>query len=100
IRDDLVTGVQTCALPIYGASARWFVGMPAGFRAGSLPGTVGGFFRRRIAGGVRMDGRRLALRLAGGSRNVFGLLGGARVRASGEIGRASCRDRGLIWVGR
>src|SRR5262249_59845864 len=63
IRDWSVTGVQTCALPI------WEKARPEG--TGSSPGTT-----------------RAAARPAGGPR-----------RRCAEIGRASCRERGEIWVG-
>src|SRR5438552_13253159 len=74
IRYDLVTGVQTCALPICREPAR------RGLGAG---GAVGGqACRPDPAGGGRRAG---AARRAG--------------RALREIGRASCRERGENSVG-
>src|SRR5205823_9790374 len=76
IRDKLVTGVQTCALPIWGGRARR--------RRGD---------RRRAARGPPGTSRRPARRplplcpalpLAGGA---------GPCRAAAQIGRASCRER-------
>src|SRR5690348_7434164 len=67
IRDGRVTGVQTCALPIWaiwpGFAAAWRGNcaiMAAGSPRSAFPTTIGVFY--------------------------------------GEIGRASCRERVLIWV--
>src|SRR5690625_7926745 len=68
IRDGHVTGVQTCALPI--------------FRAGFVPGILTGP-RRRVRAGALLRVRTL-LRV------------GALPRPGHEIGRASCRER--VWV--
>src|SRR5258708_39323359 len=72
IRDDLVTGVQTCALPISGG----FSG--AAFAAGVTAGGLGeaGFVAGITAGWVDEAG--FVPRLAVGA---------------GEIGRAACRER-------
>src|SRR5207253_8397525 len=73
IRDGHVTGVQTCALPI---SRR-----PSG-RAAEVA--------RRLV--LTVDGRRVALAPVG-----RGLI--AHPAGQGEIGRASCRERGERWGG-
>src|SRR5690554_7753809 len=78
IRDADVTGVQTCALPIYGQSGR------AG-RGGSItPYLLPAYVTRR----VRPDriGHVTGIMSAG---ITVGLLG-----SRAEIGRASCRERG------
>src|SRR5207244_6541022 len=90
IRDDLVTGVQTCALPIWiGVAIRFIadvdddVSLLAGEDAlDALPIVHG--LSQRIGGGV--------LAIAGGivvfqhANQLVGL----------EIGRASCRER--VWT--
>src|SRR5207247_7289154 len=87
IRDPLVTGVQTCALPI--------LGVPEG--AGSVtPGNparrpVGA---RSLARAARGAARRSARGQAVRPRRAL------RIRREGrglEIGRASWRERGEVW---
>src|SRR5690625_5774297 len=77
IRDGHVTGVQTCALPISGAAA-----------AARAPRRTDRREPRphRGAGPPRCGASRCAGRRAAGGP------------ASGEIGRASCRERGEITV--
>src|SRR5207244_8983781 len=90
IRDDLVTGVQTCALPI---SRRWSLShyhylyhRPYGSpEIGEQPAPV-----TEVA--VAEDGRRVALTLAElVPFEIYELH--ARDIVDGEIGRASCRGR-------
>src|SRR2546430_13321958 len=86
IRDLTVTGVQTCALPIYRrevALRRLALGRGR-VRGGGARPRVG---RARAGGsyGLRARGARPALGTARG-----------RARAGGEIGRASWRGRGWI----
>src|SRR5207244_5453096 len=93
IRDDLVTGVQTCALPIYTADRGAREGRadpPAPPRDRRTP-----LRRRRVPPYLRVRHRprgrshpRRRLRLLRGQ-------GGAV--PGGEIGRASCRERGSMW---
>src|SRR5690606_41080815 len=83
IRDFHVTGVQTCALPIWKPAAR--VGRN---REGSgTPSRVLPARMRTGRGGLNWLGE--------------GLLPPAwrAVRAGDEIGRASCRERGERWGG-
>src|SRR5207244_4791098 len=97
IRDDLVTGVQTCALPISGG-----VTSPKGFRAAG------------VHCGVKAAKRDLALVAADRLSSAAGLFTTNAVKAapvlvsqekiqSGvaqaivKIGRASCRERGWVW---
>src|SRR5258708_23260245 len=78
IRDDLVTGVQTCALPIYAA----------GSALSKHPVSESG--RREIRGRVKraepaaswLERGRVVLRFESG-----------RLSGSLQIGRASCRER-------
>src|SRR5207244_10522778 len=98
IRDDLVTGVQTCALPISGNSAPVLdreiavanpptacaQGAPAGVSA-SAQATLGASWK-----GAR--GERLTSRF-GRAQTILGRLTGP------EIGRASCRERRERWGG-
>src|SRR5258708_22514897 len=77
IRDDLVTGVQTCALPIYAVEAR--------DRRQLLDG-AGGLGPRPRAGLRRAQ----AFRCGGGELRLAGAVPYGRHY---EIGRASCRER-------
>src|SRR5207244_5856588 len=89
IRDDLVTGVQTCALPI------WSVLDAAGAHL-ALRRHVPGHDRHRAAV------RRRALRLRRAvPQDRRGLRDRADrpVRHRREIGRASCREREWVWWG-
>src|SRR5207244_5182342 len=88
IRDDLVTGVQTCALPICD-SAQAYV------RAGVVPG---GWLAARIEA-IPGGDRGLAQGRSAQARFFRGLFHDGRlVRKDGihEIGRASCRERGEV----
>src|SRR5690606_40597240 len=96
IRDFHVTGVQTCALPIYlgqfyYAAAFIFFGylvgtlsMPVGIIlvSGPLIGMI--FFELRYVVPACVI-------------SVLGLIALTYVSAF-EIGRASCRERGAVWV--
>src|SRR5258708_29927109 len=77
IRDDLVTGVQTCALPI---SAAYASGIPAS--AAAATAAFSAFMRFVILVSF------LACRCLGIQRSC-----GAAPSTGGEIGRASCRER-------
>src|SRR5207244_10332805 len=82
IRDDLVTGVQTCALPISSALRP-----------------------RAPAPDRRMAAAPLDAHLVHARPQRHALSGGARLRARpagagrSQIGRASCRERGGVSVG-
>src|SRR5256885_3501485 len=80
IRDYKVTGVQTCALPISGAFDEQRCSIPAKYGACVQVDVEGGLGRRN-AGGDKASSRlgELLLQL-----QCF----------VGEIGRASCRERG------
>src|SRR5207244_6602067 len=78
IRDDLVTGVQTCALPI---SMRDRGGLACACAREDRHGTADGL------------GRSL-LRIVQGGKDVHRA---AHLRHP-KIGRASCRERGWMWV--
>src|SRR5688500_20219456 len=80
IRDYKVTGVQTCALPI-------FAGL---FALLGLGVAVVGLFGL-LSYSVSLRGREFGIRMAIGARpqDVQRL----------EIGRASCRERGWVWGG-
>src|SRR5207244_4591763 len=92
IRDDLVTGVQTCALPI----SRLVTLLEELQRT---PQPTHGGVEHRLA-----DERQLAEQLQGVPQVLAGSLEGgialgAAAALQGEIGRASCRGRGWSWVG-
>src|SRR3712207_9284964 len=90
IRDIGVTGVQTCALPIY--VYRLQPGLPGpprpGERASGAPTDLAAqrpLHRRTVSAGARRDsGRRLLRMVASLDLPLYGKL---------EIGRASCRER-------
>src|SRR5207249_6776491 len=94
IRDRNVTGVQTCALPIY--LGRLDLGLVQGRAVGiaeqvlAVPGEHLEIPLTKQRCECRLD-QRLA-RLAVGSREGYALTLGQL--ANGEIGRASCRERG------
>src|SRR5206468_9799217 len=88
IRDLIVTGVQTCALPISARSGPERGGPLYGRPEHSARG------RQMAGGGFRPFGNRLADRQR--SRHPRGDRP-TRRRGQGEIGRASCRERG--WMG-
>src|SRR5207244_7431880 len=81
IRDDLVTGVQTCALPI---------SCPSSLTAISRPSAV-----TATTTSTRCSPWRPALstRLARASRTASGLTTSRSGTRPTEIGRASCRER-------
>src|SRR5207244_5447337 len=89
IRDDLVTGVQTCALPICARRTRcsW-----RRSRASSALPRSGS--SSSIEPGAAMNPSLLVVALAAAVLYELGRrrLGGGRSRR--EIGRASCRERG------
>src|SRR5207244_5466823 len=93
IRDDLVTGVQTCALPICGAArapghraAEPGIALSRG-RAGDV---VAPAAERRAVGGVRGWRKEDVRRLGSLPTPCW---------RSYEIGRASCRERGESEAG-
>src|SRR5207249_11430153 len=83
IRDRNVTGVQTCALPISGA----LDGPAFALRPVARPGLS--------PAACPPSGSPLACPLTPGHSSP-GVPGGKAVGV-GEIGRASCRERGEIW---
>src|SRR5688572_21125547 len=88
IRDLTVTGVQTCALPIYVASPPARRGLRRRRRAHRWP--------RDVRRGPRLPharGRDVRLAAAGPGRQPRAVRGAGRHHLQGEIGRASCRER-------
>src|SRR5207245_3910137 len=84
IRDATVTGVQTCALPIYTwTTSRWE----------SLHGRRGRAHRLPARGRPRVGAHHEAVGMADEERAPL------RVERAVEIGRASCRERGWLVVG-
>src|SRR3546814_3755987 len=85
-RCALVTGVQTCALPIYDLlpviASQWLVAQLCISRLARLKGKL----RRRSASGFVLEQGHLYLRERHGQDALF-----AKIN---EIGRASCRERG------
>src|SRR5205823_11290099 len=96
IRDKLVTGVQTCALPICRRGrarrqdARPRDAPPGGARA---PDPLAGAQARRLAAPLR----RGAPRARGGGEAT--LIDSGPNEERDQIGRASCRERGEIAEG-
>src|SRR5207247_8057857 len=97
IRDPLVTGVQTCALPIY---------PPPKVDSAVISFTSKGAEEQSdFLKFVRMCFRHKRKTLRNNLAEVYGELAGlpeAKMRAeqlSIEIGRASCRERAGKWVG-
>src|SRR5207249_6020908 len=93
-RDRNVTGVQTCALPIWGRDRpdRHGDHAPAVADRGALtpvpgPETVRAFTLEIGLGALLLLVFVANLGVRGGDRRVIGWI------ASGEIGRASCRER-------
>src|SRR5205823_12213400 len=84
IRDKLVTGVQTCALPIYGLPS------DADVTATNPPLFYCRLADKRGADSSRLHRRRWADRAVASP--------GGALLSSGEIGRASCRERVYIAV--
>src|SRR5690606_39363273 len=97
IRDFHVTGVQTCALPI---SLRLYrqrqdaclIGRDEGVEIAS-----GLRFQLRLLGQRDMRGLLEDLLLLRTERLRAEVLGVAQALLQGEIGRASCRERGEGW---
>src|SRR5207244_5041827 len=90
IRDDLVTGVQTCALPISAASSGPSAERPAAAARSAAMTRLAGvpLFRYPIA----------PARTAARTRSAEPSTENATTGRSGaEIGRASCRERGARW---
>src|SRR5207244_8470525 len=85
IRDDLVTGVQTCALPISRTSfeAVFELGPSAALTGPASRGDVGTVTRTLNA---------LAYRAPDAAR-AYAVLAREAARLAAEIGRASCRER-------
>src|SRR5206468_6781426 len=86
IRDLIVTGVQTCALPIcvHGLDRTAVEDRDVEQALDQGVGFLRLFGGRCLAGADRPDG------LVGDDQ---------RLVLSQEIGRASCRERGEVWVG-
>src|SRR5438552_16134165 len=100
IRDDLVTGVQTCALPICQSAILHLSGFLACFIPEELESRTLNFVQEL---GVRSFVRR-AFWLQESSPRLLPTTS-QRYERSGqqtdsEIGRASCRERVKIWGGR
>src|SRR5207244_8654562 len=93
IRDDLVTGVQTCALPIY--HLRCSIDLPPQPTRAQLSLVLGAAAIRLAAGKKRVADQApaaTAVRLRNERRFNVGFM-------LCKIGRASCRERVLISVG-
>src|SRR5207244_9971408 len=90
IRDDLVTGVQTCALPICETTHRHGTLTPRGRSAKSL----------RIRRFWPMNARFDVVVVGGGHAGCEAAAAAARMGAATEIGRASCREREGVAGGR
>src|SRR5205823_9455315 len=96
IRDKLVTGVQTCALPIYRRQtiAR-FVNLADPIDAAEM------LAKRAASQRLVVDDHRthLGFLAAEGSGAPLIRHRSPRHYCVGQIGRASCRERGWVWVG-
>src|SRR5205823_10485096 len=92
IRDKLVTGVQTCALPISsekrGTAVTWArpAPLPLRFAIRELRGGLRGFYVFIACIGLGV------MAIAGVGSVASGLANGLA-----QIGRASCRERGSVW---
>src|SRR5207244_10336502 len=94
IRDDLVTGVQTCALPIYARNICARRNAVLHVAADRKPGRKAGREFRSIAVPVRRRGRiDLPVLNRRSERGIESVFAGTRF----QIGRASCRER--VWFG-
>src|SRR5262249_59540937 len=97
IRDWSVTGVQRCALPISPAQTRGSADF--GFACGEPHGRTALYTYDGVSGTLveqrRFDAPRAVLAAGNGALAVRGGC------AEGEIGRASCRERGesSVWSG-
>src|SRR5207247_5992222 len=86
IRDPLVTGVQTCALPISTVEGELY------------------HVRARVAAGDTEPVSVVVAALGPAMLKVAGTLADGTItswvgpKTLGEIGRASCRERGWVWV--
>src|SRR5687767_15183331 len=90
IRDKLVTGVQTCALPISARRApRRLARRPAPRRRAGAAAPGAAEFRRGGGGGVGGAYRERGAAEGASAKKRVGRIGSAGV----EIGRASCRER-------
>src|SRR5206468_6288419 len=95
IRDLIVTGVQTCALPIFRARA-WSPCARLYPKASALRASLRG---RRSALASRDGARFLATEVGADGRADFLLFGGGGARTElPQIGRASCRESGEAAV--
>src|SRR5207244_5980457 len=92
IRDDLVTGVQTCALPIFGALPDWVSAKDVILELLRRHGVRGGVGRIIEYYGPGLGG------LSAMDRHVIANMGAELGATTTEIGRASCRERGE-WAG-
>src|SRR5699024_11378035 len=88
IRDRNVTGVQTCALPIYAAERRAQVAHVVGVE----PDHAGLDGLGKVVCPLQVVGPDV------GRQAVFDVVGQRQRLGFGEIGRASCRDRGGMAV--
>src|SRR5262249_56751493 len=94
-RDWSVTGVQTCALPIYFA-APLVISIDAGEAVSIIAGVHSGCFElfgnERIRGIADLRGKSVGVQGLGASPHVF--LAAMAAHVGLEIGRASCRGGG------
>src|SRR3546814_5462241 len=98
----LVTGVQTCALPIW-SSASIFVPLGAQHRLAVFPVHLGGGLVGLAGGEEFIDDRAVFLRAFDDARGGEGVAGGARggahrrrrteERRVGKVGVSTCRSR-------
>src|SRR5207244_8603003 len=99
IRDDLVTGVQTCALPILPVTNHW----PSGDQSATqVVSGIGSLIGLRPSASIRQVSHFHAGAVLGSLSESFSggpCLVATRCLPSGEIGRASCRDGGVFVVG-
>src|SRR5207244_7124917 len=98
IRDDLVTGVQTCALPISLLPGVGALGVLSGRRRLWIPRSApgcDGSHGSQPPGDARASAPGGGPAVRGGGRAALV----AHALGSGQIGRASCREGGEVWVG-
>src|SRR5699024_12068781 len=100
IRDRNVTGVQTCALPIYSIIAdirerQWNPDLNDGGKPGAVIYMPPGDYRLRSP--IHIDISFLRIQGAGHGFTSSSIRFNV---PDAEIGRASCRERGKIAVGR
>src|SRR5690606_41003502 len=98
IRDFHVTGVQTCALPIFavGVLAAYGYSLVATFLPGLLPENARYVYYEAATVIVTLIlfGRMLEARASGRASQAISKLAGLQ-----ELGRAACRERGWQRVG-